>query len=78
MPVERHPISVSQLADLLGLDPAAFVAIEKRVERTGDGTWRGGWYIVTQGVAMQTTGTMPQLSDNTTRRKPKGKGKKGC
>jgi len=79
MPVERHAISVSQLAELLGVDPARFVAVEKRVDRTGDGSWRGGWYVVTEGDDMQTSGTMPQLSDNTSKRKPKGKGKgKGC
>lgn len=73
MPVERAPISVSQLADLLGVDRAQFIAVELRAGHVGRGE-RAGWYVVTEGDDMQTTGTLPQLSDNI-RRKPKG-GKK--
>lgn len=66
MPVERHPISVSQLSELLGVDPSTFVAVEKRLHQ---------WYVVTEGQDMQTTGTFKELSDNTTRRKPGKRGK---
>ena len=67
MPVERQPISVSQLSELLGVDPAQFVAVERRLRQ---------WYVVTEGETdMQTTGTFPQLADNT-RRKPSKKGGK--
>lgn len=69
MPVIRTEISESQLADLLGVDPARFVAVEHRCDKD----YRG-WVVVTEDE-MQTSGTMPQLADNTTRRKPK-KGKK--
>lgn len=52
MPVVRTPISVSQLADLVGCDTAAFIAVERRVD---------GWYVVTEdGDVTQTTGTFPQ------------------
>lgn len=30
MPVERVPLSISQLCELIGVDPARFVAVEKR------------------------------------------------
>ena len=71
MPVVRTPISRSQLAELVGVDPESFVAIEWRGDRTGR-----GWFVVTEGNAMQTTGTCPPLSDNTSTRKPKRKGKR--
>lgn len=70
MPIQRTPISVSQLSELLGVDPARFVAVERRCDKD----YRG-WVVVTEDE-MQTTGTCPPLHDNTTRRKPKGKGKK--
>ena len=66
MPVDRTPISVSQLAELLGVDPARFLAVERILSQ---------WYIVTEplGDEMQTTGTCKPLSDNTSKRKPKRK-----
>lgn len=70
MPVQRTPISKSQLAELLGLEPGRFVAVEMRCDKD----YRG-WVVVTEGEDMQNSGAFPQLSDNTTRRKPK-KGKK--
>lgn len=73
MPVERQPISVSQLSELLGIElPRRLLAVEKRLHQ---------WYVVTEGDDMaQTSGTFPALSNNTAIRKPKGKGgkKKGC
>lgn len=39
MPVHRTAISVSQLADLLGVEPAQFVAVERRCD---------GWYVVSE------------------------------
>lgn len=67
MPVERHPISVSQLSELLGIDPARFLAVERRLHQ---------WYVVTEPEDdMQTTGTFPQAHDNT-KRWPKKGGKK--
>ena len=66
MPVHRQPISVRELADAVGVEPAEFVAVERRPD---------SWYVVTEGRDMQTTGTCPPLSDNTSR-KPKGKGKR--
>jgi hypothetical protein len=69
MPVERRPISVSQLSELLGVDPARFVAIE----RTST-----GWCVVTdEGAEMQTRGTVPQLTTGKGGKKLGGK-KKGC
>ena len=69
MTVDRHPISVSQISELLGIEPPRrFVAVEHRL---------GKWYVVTEGDMAQTSGTFPALSNNTAIRKPKGKGKKG-
>lgn len=65
MPVHRTPISVRELADAVGVEPAQFVAVERR---------RDGWYVVSEDD-MQTTGTFPQIHDNT-RRKPTKKGKR--
>ena len=61
--MQRQPISVSQLAELVGVDPARFVAIEKH---------GSSWVVVTEEDEMQTSGTCPPLSDNTSKRKPKG------
>lgn len=69
MPVCRTPISVSQLSELLGVEPSTFVAVEHRCDKH-----LHGWYVVTE-EPMQTTGTCPPLSDNITKRKPK-RGKK--
>ena len=63
----RTPISVSQLAELVGVNPARFVAIERQGVHG-----HPGWVIVTEDE-MQTIGTFPQLADNT-RRKPTKKG----
>ena len=67
MTVDRHPISVSQISELLGIEPPRrFVAVEHRL---------GKWYVVTEGDMAQTSGTFPALSNNTAIRKPK-KGKR--
>lgn len=68
LPVERHPISVSQLSELLGVDPARFVAVQRRAHQ---------WYVVIEPEQemSQTTGTFPQAHDNT-KRKPTKKGPK--
>lgn len=72
MPVQRTPISESQLADLLGVEPGRLLG----VERCGDRECRR-WVVVTEDEDenMQNSGAFPQLSDATTRRKPK-KGKR--
>jgi hypothetical protein len=71
VPVVRTPISASQLAELLGVPPERFIAVERR--------WTPdykGWVIVLEPEEqVQTTGTCKPLSDNTSR-KPKGKGKR--
>lgn len=45
MPVERQAISRSQLCELLGIEPAKFIAIE----RDRDNLEPGRWWIVTEG-----------------------------
>jgi hypothetical protein len=50
MPVERQAISTSQLAELLGVDPSKFVAVELRTSRERVRSW----YVVTEGADMQT------------------------
>lgn len=64
MPVVRKPISRSQLAELFGCEPKDFVAIDRTLT---------GWELVTEPDEdeMQTTGTCPPLSDNTSKRKPR-------
>lgn len=70
MPVQRTRISESQLADLLGVDPACFIAVERRCDKE-----YSGWCVVTEGE-MQTTGTFPEIHDNKTRKTPR-KGMRG-
>lgn len=73
MPVDRLAISHSQLADLLGLEPAVFVAIERAT--------RGGgpdWYVVTERNDMNTSGTFPQLTKGGKKICGKKGGKRGC
>jgi hypothetical protein len=77
MPAIRQPISVSQLAELLGVDPQRFISIEPEPCRKTDVPRDPSrWWIVLEPEAemAQTTGTFPEL----TKRKPKGKGKRGC
>lgn len=62
MPVQRTAISHSQLAELVGVEPDRLIAVEQRGRE---------WCVVTEGDDMQTSGTCPTLSDNTTKRKPK-------
>lgn len=72
MPVERYPVSHSQLAELLGYDHARFLAVERsnRNDR--------GWVIVTEGEDdMNTSGTFPQLTKGGKKVGGK-KGKRGC
>ena len=69
MPVERQPISVSQLAEMLGVDPARFIAVEKRPH---------GWCVVTEGDEMQNSGTFPALTKGGKKIGGGKKGKRGC
>jgi hypothetical protein len=76
MPVERRPISVNQLCELLGLDQARFIGIEPDpCSRNGGQRDSTKWWIVLEPEDMQTTGTAPALSDNTSKRKPKKSGR---
>lgn len=59
----RIPISGSQLAELIGVDDPSRLFAVSRVSSTG-------WEVLLEGD-MQTTGTCPPLSDNTSKRKPK-------
>ena len=68
MSLNRQPISVSQLSELLGVDPKRFIAVQRVCSRE-----YSGWEVVTEGEDMQTSGTNPPLSDNTSKRKPKRK-----
>lgn len=69
MPVERIPISCSQLAEVLGYEPARLIDVEK-VNST---TFR---IVLEPENSMQTSGTFPALN---TGKKTKGKGgRKGC
>jgi hypothetical protein len=80
LPVERRPISRSQLCELLGVDPALFLDVvrepaKREDQRTGKQVL--GWVIVLEGESMaQTRGTNPPLYGGG-KKKPKG-GKKGC
>lgn len=57
MPVERQAISVNQFAELLGIDAARFIAVERpRRDSTR-------LYLVME-AEMQTTGTFPQIQGN--------------
>ena len=68
MPVERHALSLSMFAELVGIEPASFVGVEVN--------WLTSTVtLVVEGTDMQTTGTFPALSDNT-KRKPAKKGKR--
>lgn len=68
MPVERHAISRSQLCELLALDPARFITLERDIDKHRDPhRW---WIVLEPEDVMQTTGTMPQLTSG---KKTKGK-----
>ena len=76
MPVERREISVSQLAELLGIDPSRFLGLEsdpcfKDAERRQSSRW----WIVLEPEMTQTSGTFPALAAGG--KKVKG-GKKKC
>jgi hypothetical protein len=62
--VTEHHISVSQFAELLGYEPAQirFVAYKPTDSSVA----------IFVEDDMQTSGTCPPLSDNTSKRKPKG------
>lgn len=68
MLVERVPISLSQFAELLAIDPARFLGVEFDRRSTG-------LLLVMEPEddmrQVQTTGVNPGLADNTIRRKPK-------
>ncbi len=71
MPVERHPISVSQFCELLALDPTRLIAVERR------GRLGATLTIVMEPEAdMNTSGTFPQLTKPGKKIGGKG-GKKG-
>ena len=80
MPVERHVISRSQLCELLGVDPAKFIDVEREPAKREDqrqGKQVLGWVIVMEEEPVtQTRGTNPPLYGGG-KKKPKG-GKKGC
>lgn len=70
MPVERREVSVSQFAELMGLEPERLIAVERR----------GSTMVLVlepEAEVTQTMGTFPQLKDNTSRRPPRKGGKKG-
>lgn len=67
MPIERRAISVSQLSELLGIEPERFICV-KNLSSTGLEVWLED--------EMQTTGSCPPLSDNTSRKGPKSGGKR--
>lgn len=78
---ERIFISLPTFCEELGIDPARFLCVENAVDVPADTWGRGsgqGIVVVLEPKkelkAMQTTGTCPPLSDNTSKRKPK-KGK---
>lgn len=80
MPVERRPISHSQLCELLGVEPARFIDLEhapclREGERKGQPN-SSGWVMVLEPEdAMQTSQTMPQLNQGG--KKIRAGGKKG-
>lgn len=66
MPVERQPISVSQLSELIGVDPKRFIAVEKRSSTD--------LVIVLEPEEMtQPIGTFPQLTQGKATKKKGGK-----
>lgn len=70
MPLNRTPLSRSQLCELLGVEPARFVAIE-RARKAGS----TGFVLVTESD-MNTSGTFPQLTTGGKRIGTKKGGKK--
>jgi hypothetical protein len=73
MPIERHPISVSQFCELLALDPARFYGVERGPRGSSTLT------ILMEPDMAQTSGTIPQLTTGGKRIGAKGGGKKkGC
>jgi hypothetical protein len=72
MPVERRVLSVSQFAELMGIDPARFILVENRVEEPGTRKTQRAVVLVME-PEMQTTGTCPPLSNNTGTKKKGGK-----
>ena len=80
MAFERIFISLLTFCEELGIDPDRFLCVENAVD-VPPGTWgrgKGRGIVVVLEPRMQSSGTMPQLSDNTSRKKPRksGKGKK--
>lgn len=74
MPVIKQAISHSQLAELLGVDPARFIAVEQPMEKDAS-----GWRIVLEPEdSMQTSGTMPQLNTGKKKGGKKGPGGRAC
>lgn len=72
--VTRIAISHSQLAELLGVEPRDFLAVDRATQR---GPGISDWTIVAEGDDMQTSGTFPQLTTKGKGGKKKG-GKRGC
>lgn len=71
--LHRLPISHSQLAELLGIEPSSFVAIDRN-HRWNDGMWE----LVTEVADMNTSGTVPQLNTGKKTGGKKPGGRRGC
>jgi hypothetical protein len=77
MPIERVAISRSQLCELLGVDPARFVDVER--DNPNKGTAKRDphcWWIVMEPEEQmaQTSGSIPPLYQGSgTKKKPKKK-----
>lgn len=73
MPVIRELISVSQLAELLGVDPKRLIDVEVHQAKS-----TAALVLEPEDDMrhVQTTGTCPPLSDNTQRRPKPKKGKR--
>jgi hypothetical protein len=75
MPVERVPLSISQFSELVGIEPAQLISVEfSRSKSTVTLCLEPEEPMTTRGV--QSSGTCPPLSGNTSLRKPKKGGKK--
>ena len=68
MPLERLTLSASCMGEELGVDPTRIIGVK------WDGSTRQ-MTVLLEPEDMQTKGTYPQLSDNTSRRMPKPKPK---
>lgn len=80
MPLQRIPLSKSQLCELLGVEPEQFIDVERQ-QPAREGQRNGqsvGWQIVMEAEEMaQASGVFPQLNQGKGGKKGGGK-KKGC